>query len=122
MSSNNVKDKSSTSDDTPRWLEHVQFVVEAAMKDSDGYLVPFYDKLVARLRESGINIPAIVNTPYVNTIAVEDEPSYPGDRQIERRIKSYIRWNAMAMVVNANREAPRDRGAHIHVRLLRNPV
>lgn len=104
MSSNNVKDKSSTRDDTPRWLEHVQFVVEAAMKDSDGHLVPFYDKLVARLRDSGINIPAIVNTPYINTISVEDEPSYPGDRQIERRIKSYIRWNAMAMVVNANRK------------------
>jgi len=44
-----------------------------------------------------------LNTPYVNTIAVEDEPPYPGDREIERRIKSLVRWNAMAMVVNANR-------------------
>jgi len=88
----------------PRWLEHVQFVVEAALRDSDNHLIPFYDKLVARLRESGINIPAIVNTPYVNTIAPEDEPPYPGDLEIERRIRSYIRWNAMAMVVNANRD------------------
>ena len=90
---------------TPNWLEHVQFVVEAAIKDSDNHLVPFYDKLVARLRESGINIPAIVNTPYVNTIPVKVERPYPGDREIERRIRSYIRWNAMAMVVNANRES-----------------
>jgi pyruvate dehydrogenase E1 component len=47
---------------------------------------------------------AAVTTPYVNTIPVEAEPPYPGDRDIERRIKSYVRWNAMAMVVNANRE------------------
>jgi pyruvate dehydrogenase E1 component len=44
-----------------------------------------------------------VTTPYVNTIPVEQEPPYPGDRDIERRIKSYVRWNAMAMVVKANR-------------------
>ena len=51
-----------------------------------------------------------LNTPYVNTIAVEDEPPYPGDREIERRIKSLIRWNAMAMVVRANRH---EHGGHI---------
>ena len=45
------------------------------------------------------------STPYLNTIAPEDEPSYPGDRELERRIKSFIRWNAMAMVVRANRES-----------------
>ncbi len=45
-----------------------------------------------------------LNTPYINTISADREPSYPGDREMERRIKSYIRWNAMAMVVNANRE------------------
>jgi pyruvate dehydrogenase E1 component len=44
-----------------------------------------------------------LNTPYVNTIPAEDEPPYPGDRDLERRIKSLVRWNAMAMVVNANR-------------------
>jgi len=44
-----------------------------------------------------------LNTPYINTIPPEKEPPYPGDREIERRIKSYIRWNAMAMVVKANR-------------------
>ncbi len=44
-----------------------------------------------------------LNTPYINTIPPDQEPDYPGDREIERRIKSYIRWNAMAMVVKANR-------------------
>ena len=44
-----------------------------------------------------------LTTPYINTIPPEQEPPYPGDREIERRIKSYIRWNAMAMVVKANR-------------------
>ncbi len=53
-------------------------------------------------RESS-TLPPIVNTPYVNTIPADQEPPYPGDRDIERRIKSYIRWNAMAMVVKANR-------------------
>src|SRR6185312_8470270 len=42
------------------------------------------------------------NTPYINTIPPEQQPQYPGDRDIERRIKSMIRWNAMAMVVKAN--------------------
>src|ERR1041384_7556551 len=44
-----------------------------------------------------------LNTPYVNTIPPHKEPAYPGNRELERRIKSLIRWNAMAMVVNANR-------------------
>ncbi len=46
---------------------------------------------------------AKLNTPYVNTIPADQEPPYPGDRELERRIKSYVRWNAMAMVVKANR-------------------
>ncbi|MGH6628818.1 MAG: pyruvate dehydrogenase (acetyl-transferring), homodimeric type, partial [Burkholderiales bacterium] len=62
------------------------------------------NSLVARFKESGIKAPTTVNTPYVNTIPVEDQPDYPGDRDIERKIKSLIRWNAMAMVVKANRE------------------
>jgi pyruvate dehydrogenase E1 component len=64
------------------------------------------------LRESGLNLPYAVSTPYLNTIAPEKEPTYPGNREIERRIKSYVRWNAMAMVVKANRLHP-DIGGHI---------
>ncbi len=53
----------------------------------------------------GIRKPCPATTPYVNTIPVSEEPEYPGNRELERIIKSYIRWNAMAMVVRANREA-----------------
>jgi pyruvate dehydrogenase E1 component len=60
-------------------------------------------QLVERLRRAGLEVPHVVRTPYVNTIPPEEQPEYPGDADLERRIKSYIRWNAMAMVVNANR-------------------
>lgn len=58
--------------------------------------------LIARLQEAGVQVPVPVSTPYINTIPAENEPAYPGNREIERRIKSLARWNAMAMVVNAN--------------------
>jgi len=53
----------------------------------------------------GIRKPCPATTPYINTIPVPEQPEYPGNRQLERICKSYIRWNAMAMVVRANREA-----------------
>ena len=55
-------------------------------------------------QRSGVQMPFSANTPYINTIPAADHPPYPGHREIERRIKSIIRWNAMAMVVRANRE------------------
>jgi pyruvate dehydrogenase E1 component len=58
---------------------------------------------VERMGKAGFEVPHVVRTPYVNTIPPEDEPVYPGNAELERKIKSYIRWNAMAMVVNANR-------------------
>ena len=90
--------------DSQKWLDSLEHVLEYAFKDKEsGQAAILLEKLTARLRESGMNIPAAVNTSYVNTIPVEEEPPYPGDREIERRVKSYIRWNAMAMVVKANR-------------------
>ena len=53
-------------------------------------------------QRSGIRLPVTSQTPYVNSIPIERQPAYPGDLEIERRIKSIIRWNAMAMVVEAN--------------------
>jgi pyruvate dehydrogenase E1 component len=70
------------------------------------------DDLVSRLRAADFGAPPPVNTPYVNTIPPEAEPAYPGNRDLERRIKSLARWNAMAMVVNAQREET-DVGGHI---------
>lgn len=63
----------------------------------------FVNNLIESLRSKQQNIPALVQTPYLNTIPPEKEPQYPGDLATEIRIKSIIRWNAMAMVVNANR-------------------
>ena len=70
------------------------------------------EALVKRARESGVEMPVQLNTPYVNTIPVEQEVPYPGDRQLERRIKSLIRWNAMAMVHRQNKKDP-GIGGHI---------
>ncbi|MBN2683801.1 MAG: pyruvate dehydrogenase (acetyl-transferring), homodimeric type [Pontiellaceae bacterium] len=60
--------------------------------------------LQVEAHRKGVRLPFSANTPYINTIPVEEQPAYPGDREMERRIKSLIRWNAMAMVVRANRE------------------
>src|SRR5665213_3217938 len=72
--------------------------------------------ILAYLQETafkeGINMPFTANTPYINTIPADKQSAFPGDREMERRIKNAVRWNAMAMVVRANREqaAP---GGHI---------
>ncbi len=69
-------------------------------------------RLLTRIRERRRPSAASLNTPYQNTIPPEQEPPYPGDRRIERQVKSYVRWNAMAMVVKANRLQP-GIGGHI---------
>ncbi|MCI0486774.1 MAG: pyruvate dehydrogenase (acetyl-transferring), homodimeric type [Blastocatellia bacterium] len=90
--------------ETERKLESLKQLVGYVIRDArDGADPILATELVGALEESGLKIPPIVNTPFLNTIPTEEEPPYPGDRQIERRIKSYVRWNAMAMVVKANR-------------------
>jgi pyruvate dehydrogenase E1 component len=85
------------------WFESLQPALEFLLKSQEpAKTALFLDKLVDRLRESGIKVPHVVSTPYINTIPPEKQPDYPGDWQTEVRIKSFIRWNAMAMVVNAN--------------------
>ena len=69
-------------------------------------------ELLHTVHRRGISLQFATNTPYVNTIPKELQPKYPGERKIERRIKSLIRWNALAMVVRANREDP-GIGGHI---------
>jgi pyruvate dehydrogenase E1 component len=87
-----------------KWLDSLELVLESVLRDQQPARLPLiFERLKARLRSAGMLIPESTTTPYINTIAPQDEPTYPGDRDIERRIKSYIRWNAMAMVVNANR-------------------
>ncbi|HBA82970.1 MAG TPA: pyruvate dehydrogenase (acetyl-transferring), homodimeric type [Verrucomicrobia bacterium] len=61
-------------------------------------------ELQIHAQQIGVQMPFSANTPYINTISAEKQPIFPGHREIERRIKSIVRWNAMAMVVRANRE------------------
>ena len=68
--------------------------------------------MIDHARRSGAYLPYSPNTAYLNTIPVGQQPPYPGDREIERRIEAYIRWNAMAMVVHANRKSS-EYGGHI---------
>jgi len=99
--------------DSQKWLESVEYILESVLKDKGAETVPYLlESLTRRLRDSGMKIPFTVSTPYINTIPADQEPAYPGNREIERRIKSYVRWNAMAMVVNANR-AHSGIGGHI---------
>jgi pyruvate dehydrogenase E1 component len=96
--------KKANGSDMQDWFESLEPALEYVLKSQEPEKTArFLEKLVVRLRDQGIKIPHVVSTPYVNTIPVEKQPSYPGDWQTEVRIKSYIRWNAMAMVVNANR-------------------
>lgn len=96
-----------------KWVASLEHVLEYILKNEQSERAAFLlEEVTTRLRESGLKIPYAVNTPYINTIPPDKEPPYPGNREIERRIKSYIRWNAMAMVVKANRLHP-DIGGHI---------
>jgi pyruvate dehydrogenase E1 component len=89
-------------DEVLRSLESLLAV--ALKKQGAERTAQFLSDVTERLRAAGVEVPRAVSTPYLNTIPVEQEAPFPGDWQTEVRIKSYIRWNAMAMVVNANRK------------------
>ena len=88
--------------ETREWLESLDYVVQQGDK---GRVIRLLDALRARARQLGVKEPFTSETPYINTIPVQEQVPFPGDRDIERRIKSLIRWNAAAMVVRANRES-----------------
>ncbi len=87
--------------ETKEWLESIDYVIENGGPERVRNLLHEIQK---RVYQAGIKLPFSANTPYINTIPAEEQPVYPGSREIERRIKSIIRWNAMAMVVRANRK------------------
>ena len=95
--------------ETSEWLEALDGVVEEVGPERASFLL---GRLIDHAAMYGAGAPHKLTTPYVNTIPVEEEVPYPGDREIERRIKSLIRWNAMAMVVRANKHDP-GIGGHI---------
>ena len=95
--------------ETREWLDSLRYVINSRGGDRAAYLLQAIEQEAYRL---GVPIPFSATTPYINTIPVERQPPFPGNREIERRIKSIIRWNAMAMVVRANRE-DKSIGGHI---------
>ena len=82
------------------WLESLDYVIQNGGKERVSRLMR---ELQMRIHEEGIRLPFTANTPYINSIPAAEQLKFPGSREIERRIKSIIRWNAMAMVVRANR-------------------
>ena len=86
--------------ETHEWIESLDEVIDETGPDRASYLL---QRLNERAAEFGVTAPLRLNTPYINTIPKEEEVPYPGDRELERHIKNYIRWNALAMVVRANK-------------------
>ncbi len=87
-------------DELREWIESFDGVLTNEGAERAQYIL---QALKSHAEKTGVHIPFSSNTPYVNTIPVAKQAPFPGDRQLERRIKSIIRWNAMAMVVRANR-------------------
>jgi len=91
------------------WLESLDSVLESSGPEVAREIL---ERLRAHATVNGIDLPFTANTPYANTIPARLEPLFPGDQQLERRIKSLIRWNALAMVVRANK-VEHNIGGHI---------
>jgi pyruvate dehydrogenase E1 component len=93
----------------PEWIESLKAVIDAEGAERAHQLL---EGMVGLTRRSGAYLPFSPTTEYVNTIAPQREAKSPGDAAMEWRIRSLIRWNAMATVVRANRK-PGDLGGHI---------
>ena len=95
--------------ETQEWLESIDSVLKQHGPERAHFIL---ERLIDYTRRSGAYLPFKPNTAYVNTITAGREPEYPGNRALERRIEAYIRWNAMAMVVQANRMST-EYGGHL---------
>jgi pyruvate dehydrogenase E1 component len=96
-------------DETAEWLEALDSVLEYDGPARARYLL---GQLKDKALRAGVEIPLPTNTPYINTIPAARQEPFPGSRELERRIKNLVRWNAMAMVVRANRK---DHGLGGHI-------
>jgi pyruvate dehydrogenase E1 component len=95
--------------ETREWLDAFDALVEQEGPERATFLLR---RLLDRARAKRVRMPPVLNTPYCNTIALADQPQFPGSLEIEHRLASIIRWNALAMVVRANRAHP-ELGGHI---------
>lgn len=102
MSEKNFSNNEIEAIETKEWLESLSYVLYHSGPERVKELLK---ELQNYAKKAGVEIPFTANTPYINTIPKSKQPPFPGSREIERRIKSIIRWNAMAMVVRANKES-----------------
>ena len=93
--------------ETREWLDALSGVIET---EGRGRAHDLLEQLLDHARQAGIDLPFSANTAYVNTIGVQDEAQFPGNMEIEERLRAFMRWNALAMVVRANRHEPPDGG------------
>ncbi|PKO90888.1 MAG: pyruvate dehydrogenase (acetyl-transferring), homodimeric type, partial [Betaproteobacteria bacterium HGW-Betaproteobacteria-10] len=94
--------------ETREWIDALDGVINQEGPTRAHFLI---EKVIGQARQQGIDIPYSANTEYINTIPADQQPKYPGNPDMEIKIHSYIRWNAMAMVVRANKET--NVGGHI---------
>ena len=107
IAADNVADLESI--ETTEWLDSLDYVLQSNGPARAGQLLV---QLSEHARRRGIRLPFTANTPYVNTLTTDQEVPFPGSQEIERRIKSLVRWNAIAMVLRANKKEP-GIGGHI---------
>ena len=87
--------------ETAEWLDSLNYIIESKGPERAAFLLRALENKACL---DGVKLSVRLTTPYVNTIPLDEQPAFPGNRELERRIKSIIRWNAMAMVVRANKE------------------
>ncbi|RJP72940.1 MAG: pyruvate dehydrogenase (acetyl-transferring), homodimeric type [Ignavibacteriales bacterium] len=102
MNGNNKQSQDIEKIESKEWRDSLDYVLYHSGPQRVQELLK---ELQIHARKNGVEIPFTANTPYINSIPADKQPPFPGSREIERRIKSLIRWNAMAMVVRANRES-----------------
>ena len=98
----------SDAQETQEWLDAMEGVIANEGTERATFLI---DQQISYARTHGVHQPFAAQTPYINTIPVEQQPRIPGDQDIEHKIRSYVRWNAMAMVLRANKDT--NVGGHI---------
>ncbi|WP_240917166.1 pyruvate dehydrogenase (acetyl-transferring), homodimeric type [Nocardioides sp. HDW12B] len=96
-------------DETHEWLESLDEMIDGRGRERARYIML---KLLERSRERQVGVPALRSTDYINTIPPEREPWFPGDEEVERRIRAFLRWNAAITVSSANRKGL-EVGGHI---------
>ena len=104
----NLKSADTDPQETKEWIDALEGVITQEGAERAHYLI---ETLIGQARQDGIDIPYSANTEYINTIPADQQPKYPGNPDMEIKIHSYIRWNAMAMVVRANKDT--NVGGHI---------